>query len=188
MEHQHPPVWDCTDEIPREGSLGTVLYVVALLLALPVYALVVIVIDRFYAEPGAMSAYLDVIDSAIALMAIMVGTVLAGCVLCWLAGEPEGMGFCFDERQQRFTFTQRRPARAPTQGSVPYSDIDQIMPCQMTAFSPVSHIEVSFKDANGTPVYLQFWIHLSEKDMAFHAAWLRESFGERMHEVLDLDK
>lgn len=188
MEHNHPPVWDCTDEIPRTGSWGTVLYGMALLLALPVYALVVIVIDRFYAEPGVMATYLEVLHSPVTWMLIMVGTLLAGSVLYWLRGEPEGMGFCFDEHQQRFTFTQRRPARAPTAGCVPYSDIYAISPYKMTAFGPISHIEVSFKDANGKRVFLTFWMHVSEKDMAFHAVWLRASFGERMHEVMDLDK
>lgn len=188
MEHTHPPVWDCTDDIPRAGSLGTVLYVVALLLALPVYALVVILIDRFYAAPGVMVAYLEVLHSPVTWMLIMLGTLLAGSVLYWLRGEPEGMGFCFDEHQQRFTFTQRRPARPPTAGCVAYRDIDAIRPYQMTAFSAISHIEVSFSDANGKRVFLTFWMHVSEKDMAFHAAWLKESLGERVHEVMDLDK
>ncbi|MBD8577386.1 hypothetical protein IFR09_23455 [Pseudomonas syringae] len=185
---RHPPIWEDRDDTVRLSSLGTMLYIVALLLAFPLYVAVVISIHLLYPGQGLVTAHIDLIDSAVTCMVVPLAVMLAGWMLCWLNGEPEGLGFCFDAQQQRFTFTQQRPARAPTAGSVPYSNILGVAPYKMTAFSAISHIVVCFDDADGKRVWLRFWVHIQDKDMAFHTAWLRESLGDKVDDVCDLDK
>ncbi|CAN1605083.1 hypothetical protein [Pseudomonas mediterranea] len=183
---QHPPTWDYPSEISTTGYLGTLLYAMALLLALPVYGLGVISVELFSTD-GLSSAHTRVIEDPLFLTLMFVSAFAAVCMLCWLFSGPQVLGFCFDERQQRLTFIQRRPARAPTEECVPYSDIYSITPCVENAIAHACHLVVCFAGDNGKPSEIRFWMHIPLKDMAFHSAWLRQSIGEKMHEVLDLD-
>ncbi|MCD5992783.1 hypothetical protein KDX38_05485 [Pseudomonas sp. CDFA 602] len=185
---EHPLKWTCPDEVPRPGSFGTVLYVVALLLALPVYVSVVLCINFLYAGRGLVTAHVNFINNSIVWVLVPLCLMSAVWVLRWLACEPEGLGFCFDEEQQCLTFTQCRPARVPTEERVPYSDIHSITPCKMTASGFICYFSVCFAGLDGKPTERKFWIYLTEKEARFHTDWLRRSIGERMHEVLDLDK
>ncbi|MCP2074770.1 UNVERIFIED_ORG: hypothetical protein J2Y77_004206 [Pseudomonas lini] len=182
----HPPTWDCSSDVPRPGYLGTMLYAVAVLLALPVYGLAVLSMKLFHVGQSLSPIHTRVIEDPLFLTLMFISTFVAVCILKWLACAPEVLGFCFDERQQRLTFTQRRRARQSTEECVPYSDIHSIRPYITTASANVCHFEVCFAGANGKPIALRFG-DVTVRDMAFHAAWLRQSIGERMQEVLDLD-
>lgn len=183
----HPPTWDYPSEIPRTGYLGTMLYTVALLLALPLYGLAVLSINLFYDGRGLPSIHTKVLEDPLVLTLMFVSALVAMGVIRWLAAGPEVLGFCFDEGQQCLTFTQRRPAREASEVCVPYSAIHSIRPYMANAFANGCHFEVCFAGDNGKPIERRFWVHVPVQDMAFHAAWLRQSVGERMHEVVDLD-
>lgn len=168
--------------------MGTVLYVVVMLFALPVYGLVVLSINLFYPGQGLAAEQLKTMNNPLIWMAMFICVLVAVWVLRWLASEPEALGFCFDEDQQRLTFTQCRPARTPTEHSVPYRDILRITPCKMTHFGFVCHFAVCFAGADGKQVTRELPIYLTEQETQFHAEWLRRSIGERMQEISDLDK
>ncbi|WLH45700.1 hypothetical protein [Pseudomonas beijingensis] len=51
-----------------------------------------------------------VIEDPLFLALMFISAFAAICILNWLASGPEVLGFCFDERQQRLSFTQRRAA------------------------------------------------------------------------------
>lgn len=183
---RHPSTWDCSSEASRPGYLGTLLYAMVVLLALPVYGLAVLSMKLFHVGQGLSPIHTSVIEDPLFLVLMFISAFVAVCMLNWLASGPEVLGFCFDERQQRLTFTQRRPARPTTEECVPYSDIHSIRPYITTASANVCHFEVCFAGANGKPIALRFG-DVTVRDMAFHAEWLRRSIGERMQEVLDLD-
>lgn len=181
----HPPTWDCSSDVSRPGYLGTMVYAVVILLALPVYGLAVFTMMLFKVE-GLSSIHMRMIEDPLILALMFISAFAAVCVINWLASGPTVLGFCFDERQQRLTFTQRRPARQTTEECVPYRDIHSIRPYITTASAHFCHFVVCFAGANGKPIELRF-SDVTVRDMAFHAAWLSQSIGERMQEVLDLD-
>ncbi|AEA71501.1 hypothetical protein HCG53_26400 [Pseudomonas brassicacearum] len=156
-----------------------------MLLALPVYGLAVFTMMLFKVE-GLSSIHMRMIEDPLILALMFISAFAAVCVINWLASGPQVLGFCFDERQQRLTFTQRRPARQTTEECVPYSDIHSIRPYITTASANFCHFVVCFAGDNGKPIELRF-SDVTVRDMAFHAEWLRQSIGERMQEVLDLD-
>lgn len=181
----HPPTWDCSSDVSRPGYLGTMIYVAGMLLALPVYGLAVFTMMLFKVE-ALSSIHMRMIEDPLILALMFISAFAAVCVINWLASGPTVLGFCFDERQQRLTFTQRRPARQTTEECVPYRDIHSIRPYITTASAHFCHFVVCFAGANGKPIELRF-SDVTVRDMAFHAAWLSQSIGERMQEVLDLD-
>jgi hypothetical protein len=162
------------------------IYVAGMLLALPVYCLAVFTMMLFKVE-GLSSTHIRVIEHPLVMALMFISAFAAICVINWLASEPDVLGFCFDERQQRLTFTQRRPAREVTEQCVPYSDIHYIKPYTLTTFGNVNHFDVGYTGADGKPISLRFRVDITVKEMAFHATWLTESIGERMQELLDLD-
>lgn len=176
----HPPVWDSPDTVLRTGNLGSQLYVAALLLALPAYWLTLMATQ----PPG---THAPLAGDWLFFILALISASAAFCMLYWLTREAQGHGFCFDETKQCLTFTQSRPARAPTQEQVPYSAIHSIRPFQPTAFSSISHIDVCYALVDGKARSVRFWVHLTVADMALHAAWLRQSVGDRMRHVVDLD-
>lgn len=182
----HPPTWDCSSDVSRPGYLGTMVYAVVMLLALPVYGLAVLSTKLFHVGQNLSPIHTRVIEAPLFIALAFISAFAAVCVLNWLASGPEVLGFCFDERQQRLTFTQRRPARQTTEECVPYSDIHSIRPYITTASAHFCHFVVCFAGTNGKPIELRF-SDVTVRDMAFHAEWLRQSIGERMQEVLDLD-
>ncbi|WHS59732.1 hypothetical protein [Pseudomonas sp. G2-4] len=184
---RHPPTWDCSSNVSRPGYFGTMLYAVAVFLALPVYGLAVLSMKLFHVGQSLSPIHTRVIEDPLFLALTFISAFVAVCMLNWLASGPKVLGFCFDERQQRLTFIQRRPARKTTEESVPYSDIHFIKPYKTTAYGNVCHFVVGFAGGNGKDIALRFWVDLTDQDMAFHAAWLSQSVGERMQEVLDLD-
>lgn len=183
----HPPTWDCSSDVSRPGYLGTMVYAVVILLALPVYGLAVLSTKLFHVGQNLSPIHTRVIEDPLFIALMLISAFAAVCVLNWLASEPKVLGFCFDERQQRLTFTQRRPARQTTDECVPYSDIHYIKPYKMTASANICHFVVGFAGINGKAIALRVGVDLTDQDMAFHAAWLSQSIGERMQEVLDLD-
>ncbi len=161
------------------------IYAAGMLLALPVYGLAVFTMMLFKVE-GLSSIHMRMIEDPLILALMFISAFAAVCVINWLVSGPKVLGFCFDERQQRLTFTQRRPARQTTEECVPYSDIHSIRSYITTASAHFCHFVVCFAGANGKPIELRF-SDVTVRDMAFHAEWLRQSIGERMLEVLDLD-
>ncbi|MBO1540563.1 hypothetical protein [Pseudomonas sp. OA65] len=182
---RHPPTWDCSSDVSRPGFLGTMIYTAGMLLALPVYWLAVFTLMLFKVE-GLSPTHKTIIMNPLVIALMFISAFAAVCVINWLASGPKVLGFCFDERQQRLTFTQRRPARQTTEECVPYSDIHSIRPYITTASANFCHFVVCFAGANGKLIELRF-SDVTVRDMAFHAEWLRQSIGERMQEVLDLD-
>lgn len=183
---EHPPTWDCSSDVSKPGFLGTMIYVAGMLLALPVYWLTVFTLMLFKVE-GLSSTHTRVIEHPLVVALMFISAFAAICVINWLASEPDVLGFCFDERQQRLTFTQRRPARQTTRECVPYSAIDYIKPYTLTTFGNVNHFDVGYAGADGKQITRRFRVAITVKEMAFHAAWLTQSMGERMQELLDLD-
>lgn len=162
------------------------IYAAGMLLALPIYWLAVFAMMLFKVE-GLAPIHKMIIMNPLIIALMFISTFVAVCVLNWLASGPKVLGFCFDERQQRLTFTQRRPARQTTKECVPYSDIHYIKPYTLSTFANVNHFEVCYAGADGKPITLRFWVDITVKEMAFHATWLTQSVGERMQELLDLD-
>ena len=162
------------------------IYVAGMLLALPVYWLAVFTMMLSKVE-GLSPTHKMIIMDPLVMALMFISAFAAVCVINWLASEPRVLGFCFDERQQRLTFTQRRPARHTTEECVPYSDIYYIKPYTLTTFANVSHFDVGYAGADGKPISLRFWVDVTVEEMAFHATWLTQSIGERMQELLDLD-
>ncbi|WP_434560650.1 hypothetical protein [Pseudomonas sp. Z4-20] len=185
-ESKHPPTWDCSNDVSKPGFLGTMIYAAGMLLALPIYWLAVFTMTLAKVE-GLSPIHQKIILDPLIIGLMFISAFVAVCVLNWLASGPKVLGFCFDERQQRFTFTQRRPARQTTNECVPYSAIHYIKPYTLTTFANVSHFEVCYAGADGKPVTLRFWVDITVKEMAFHATWLAQSVDERMLELLDLD-
>lgn len=163
------------------------LYAVVVLLTLPVYGLTVLSMKLFHVGQNLSLVHTSVIEDPLFIALMLISAFAAVCVLNWLASGPKVLGFCFDEHQQHLTFTQHGPARQTTQECVPYSDIHYIKPYTMSTFANVSHFDVGYARADGKPILLRFWVNVTVQDMAFHAEWLRQSVGEKMHEVLDLD-
>jgi hypothetical protein len=162
------------------------IYATGLLMALPVYWLAVFTMVLFKVE-GLSATHKMIIMDPLVMALMFISAFAAICVINWLASGPEGLGFCFDERQQRLTFTQRRPARETTEECVPYSDIHYIKPYTLTTFANVNHFDVGYTGADGKPISLRFRVDITVKEMESHATWLTESIGERMQELLDLD-
>jgi hypothetical protein len=183
---RHPPTWDCSSDVSRPGFLGTMIYAAGMLLALPAYWLAVFTLMLFKVE-GLSPIHKQIIMEPLVIALMFISAFTAICVINWLASGPEVLGFCFDERQQRLTFTQRRPARQSTEESVPYSDIHYIKPYTLTTFANVNHFDVGYTGADGKPISLRFRANITVTEMAFHATWLTQSIGERMQELLDLD-
>ncbi|MCL6699880.1 hypothetical protein [Pseudomonas sp. T1.Ur] len=162
------------------------IYATGLLLALPVYWLAVFTMVLFKVE-GLSATHKMIIMDPLVMALMFISAFAAICVINWLASEPDVLGFCFDERQQRLTFTQRRPARQTTKECVPYSAIDYIKPYTLTTFGNVNHFDVGYAGADGKPISRRFRVDITVEEMAFHATWLTQSIGERMQELLDLD-
>ena len=162
------------------------IYAAGMLLALPVYSLAVFTMMLFKVE-GLSATHKMIIMDPLIMALMFISAFAAVCVINWLTSEPKVLGFCFDERQQRLTFTQRRPARQTTEECVPYSDIHYIKPYTLTTFAHVNHFVVGYAGADGKPIALRFRVDITVKEMAFHATWLTQSVGERMQELLDLD-
>lgn len=162
------------------------IYVVAILLALPAYWLAVFTLMLFKVE-GLSPIHQQIIMEPLMIALMFSSAFAAVCTINWLVSGPKVLGFCFDERQQRLTFTQRRPARETTDECIPYSDIHYIKPYTLSTFANVHHFDVSYAGADGKPITLRFGVDITVAEMAFHATWLSQSIGERMLELLDLD-
>ncbi len=61
---------------------------------------------------GLSSIHMRMIEDPLILALMFISAFAAVCVINWLASGPQVPGFCFDERQQRLTFTQRPPCPA----------------------------------------------------------------------------
>jgi hypothetical protein len=162
------------------------IYLAGLFLALPVYSLTVFTMMLFKVE-GLAPIHKQIVFDPLVAALMFISAFVAVCMLNWLASGPKVLGFCFDERQQRLTFTQRRPARQTTEECVHYSDIHYIKPYTLSTFANVHHFDVSYAGADGKPITLRFGVDITVEEMAFHATWLSQSIGERMLELLDLD-
>jgi hypothetical protein len=162
------------------------IYLAGLFLALPVYSLAVFTMMLFKVE-GLAPIHKQIVFDPLVAALMFISAFVAVCMLNWLASGPKVLGFCFDERQQRLTFTQRRPARQTTEECVHYSDIHYIKPYTLSTFANVHHFDVSYAGADGKPITLRFGVDITVEEMAFHATWLSQSIGERMLELLDLD-
>jgi hypothetical protein len=162
------------------------IYVAGMLLALPVYWLAVLTMTLFKVE-GLSPTHQQIIMEPLIIALMFISAFAAVCTINWLVSGPKVLGFCFDERQQCLTFTQRRPARETTEKCVPYSDIHYIKPYTLSTFANVNHFDVGYTGADGKPIALRFRVDITVAEMAFHATWLTQSIGERMQELLDLD-
>ncbi|MBN2990865.1 hypothetical protein JWR97_04765 [Pseudomonas cedrina subsp. fulgida] len=114
--------------------------------------------------------------------------VLMGLVFGWFFSAPSVQAFTFDEGQQLLTLTVTRRGRKPSELRVPLSDILYICPYQLAMFDRDGHFSVVYKGPKNKVFEYRFAEGTSLEEIEFHSAWLRGIIGERMHELLNLDK
>ncbi|WP_421546683.1 hypothetical protein [Pseudomonas sp. QD4] len=123
------------------------------------------------------------------LILMLIGcVVLMGLVFAWISSAARVLAFTFDENQQLLTLTVTRRGRKPTEVQVPFSDITCISPYVLASYDRHGYFSVVCQGPKGKEFEYRLAEGTSLEDMEFHAAWLREIIGLRMHHVLNLDK
>ena len=186
----HPPVWHRGTDLLTIGSTGAAILgfsflVLWLLPGLVLTILLLLGFEAMQSEPNSDGSSLTM--STLILMLIGC-VVLMGLVFAWIFSAARVLAFTFDENQQLLTLTVTRRGRKPTEVQVPFSDIICISPYVLASYDRDGHFSVVcqgprdkefvYRLAEGTPI----------EEMEFHAAWLRGMIGDRMHELLNLDK
>jgi hypothetical protein len=162
-------------------------FCVAVLMLLPAVLLAIALILGLGAIPGAPPD--DESFTTASLILFLLGFVLLmGLVFAWMFSEPSVQAFTLDENQQLLTLTVIRRARKPIELRVPFSDIIYICPYVVAAFDRDGHFRVVYQGQKDKVFEYRFAEGTSLQEMEFHAAWLRGLIGERMHELLNLDK
>lgn len=185
----HPTVWHSGPDFPVTGSAGSAMlgFCVAVLMLLPAVLLAIALILGLGAIPGAPPD--DESFTTASLILFLLGFVLLmGLVFAWMFSEPSVQAFTLDENQQLLTLTVIRRARKPIELRVPFSDIIYICPYVVAAFDRDGHFRVVYQGQKDKVFEYRFAEGTSLQEMEFHAAWLRGLIGERMHELLNLDK
>nr|WP_314567188.1 hypothetical protein [uncultured Pseudomonas sp.] len=186
----HPPVWHSDPVVPIISSTGSGIlgFCVAQLMLLPALGLAILLLLGLGAiqdvPPSDESSF-----TTSSLMLFLLGfVVLMGLVFAWLFSAPSVQAFRFDEGQQLLTLTVTRRGRRPTELRVPFSDIIYICPYQFAMFDRDGHFSVVYQGPKDKVIEYRFAEGTPLEEMEFHAVWLRGILGERMHELLNLDK
>ncbi|MCX9152584.1 MULTISPECIES: hypothetical protein [Pseudomonas] len=185
----HPPVWHYGPSIPIIGGNGYAVFgfFLGLLLLLPGYGLAMLLVGMgdIHGEPPSAGSKL----SESSFMLLMLGAaVFIAAMFAWVTSEPQVQAFTFDENQQLLTLTVTRRGRKPMEVRVPFDHILSIRPYAVALFDHDGHFYVTYKGPKGKVLGYQMGDGTSLADIEFHAAWLRGMIGERMQELLNLDK
>lgn len=186
----HPPIWHYGPNIPVVGSTGLGLFgfFVGLLLLLPGYGLVMLVILGLEAMQGVPPSHGTSFTESWLILPLLGTAVLMGVMLAWASSAPRVQAFTFDENQQLLTLTVTHRVRKPIEVRVPFSDIIYICPYVVAMFDRHGHFSVVCQGPKRNVSEYRLAEGSSLEEMEFHAAWLRGMIGERMHELLNLDK
>ncbi|UVL11312.1 hypothetical protein LOY39_11730 [Pseudomonas rhodesiae] len=186
----HPPIWYYGPEIPIIGNngMGVFGFSLALLLLLPGYGLAMYLFSGQDVIHGVQPNHGESLTASSFILLILVSAVFIGAFFAWVVSEPQVQAFTFDEYKQLMTLTITRRCRSPVQVHVPFSEIISIRPYVMTSSAHDGHFRVAYRGAKG-----KFFEHCvgdgtSLENIEFHGAWLRGMLGERMCELIDLDK
>ncbi|WP_242551560.1 hypothetical protein [Pseudomonas sp. Marseille-Q1929] len=180
----HPTIWYYGPEIPIIGSngMGVFGFSLALLLLFPAYGLATFL----FTGPGVIQGESLTASSFILLM--LASAAFIGAFFAWVVSEPQVQAFTFDENQQMLTLTITRRCRSPIEVRVPFSEIISIRPYVMTSSAHDGHFRIVYRAANGKILEHLLGDGTSLENIEFHGAWLRGMLGERMCELIDLDK
>lgn len=186
----HPPVWRYGPDIPIVGSngMGIFGFYLGLLLLLPGYGLAMLLIVGLDAMQGVPPSDASSFTASSFILCLLGTAVLVGVFFGWIASEPQVQAFTLDENQQLLSLTVTRRGRKTTEVRVPFSDIIYICPYVVSAYDRDGHFRVVYQGPKGKVFEHRLAEGTSLDEMEFHAAWLRGIIGERMHELLNLDK
>jgi hypothetical protein len=186
----HPPVWHYGPDVPIVGSSGRGIlgFCIALFMLLPGYVLAMLLFVGLGALQSASPSDGSSFTTSSLLLCMLGTAVLIGAMFAWMASAPHVQAFTFDEHQQRLTLIVTRRGRRPTEVRVPFSDIIYVCPYVLARFDRDGHFRVVCQGPKDKVFEYQLGEGISLDEMAFHAEWLRGMIGERMHELLNLDK
>ena len=186
----HPSIWQGGPDLPIIGSTGSTIlgFCAAVIMLLPAFGLAILLVIGLGAMQDVPSSDESSFTTSSLILFLLGSVVVMGLVFAWIFSEPRVQAFTFDENQQLLTLTVIRRARKPTQVRVPFSDIIYICPYVVASYDRDGHFSVVYRGPKDKVFEYQFAEGTSLKEMEFHAAWLRGIIGERMHELLNLDK
>ena len=186
----HPPIWHYGPDVPIVGSSGRGIlgFCIGLFMLLPGYVLAVLLIVGLGALGGVPPTDGSSFTMSSLILFLLGTVVLIGAMFAWMASAPHVQAFTFDESQQLLTLIVTRRGRRPTEVRVPFSDIIYVCPYVLARFDRDGHLRVVCQGPKDKVFEYQLGESISLDEMAFHAEWIRGMIGERMHELLNLDK
>lgn len=186
----HPPIWHRGPDLLTVGSTGAAIlgFSFVVLWLLPGLVLTILLLLGFEAIPGEPSSDGSSLTTSSLIQFLCGSVVLMGLVFAWISSAARVLAFTFDENQQLLTLTVTRRVRKPTEVQVPFSDIICISPYVLASYDRHGYFSVVCQGPRDKELEYRLAEGTSLEDMEFHAAWLRGMIGERMHELLNLDK
>ena len=168
--------------------MGVFGFSLALILLLPAYGLAPLLFTGPDVTQGVQLNNGDSLTPSFFILSMLASAVFIGAFFAWVGSEPQVQAFTFDENQQLLTLTITRRCRRPIEVRVPFSEIISIRPYVMTSSAHDGHFGVVYRGAKGKVFEHRLGDGTSLENIEFHGAWLRGMLGERMRELLDLDK
>ncbi|WP_178126022.1 hypothetical protein [Pseudomonas sp. Fl5BN2] len=186
----HPPIWHRDPDLLTLGSTGAAIlgFCFTLLIFLPALGLMIFLLIGLEAMQGVPRSDGSSFTTSLLILFLLGFVVLMGLVFAWIFSAPRVLAFTFDENQQLLTLTVTRRARKPKEVHVPFSDIICISPYVLASYDRDGHFSVVCQGPRDKEFVYRLAEGTSLEEMEFHAAWLRGIIGERMHELLNLDK
>ena len=186
----HPPIWYYGPEIPIIGNngMGVFGFSLALLLLLPGYGLAMYLFSGQDVIHGVQPNHGESLTASSFILLMLAIAVFMGAFFAWIVSEPQVQAFTFDENQQLLTLTITRRGRKATEVRVPFSQIISIRPYVLATFDHDGHFLVVYRGAKGKLFEHRLADGTSLEQIEFHSAWLRGMIGERMRELINLDK
>ncbi|WP_338498107.1 hypothetical protein V5F23_09105 [Pseudomonas sp. WP18] len=186
----HPPIWYYGPEIPiiESNGMGVFGFSLALLLLLPAYGLVTFLFPGPEVMHGVQPDHGESLTGSSFILLMLASAVFIGAFFAWIVPASQVRAFTFDENQQMLTLTITRRGLKATEVRVPFSQIIHIRPCVLAAFDHDGYFLVAYRGAKGRVFEYPLAHGTSLENIEFHGAWLRGMLGERMCELLNLDK
>lgn len=186
----HPPVWHRGPGLLTIGSTGGAIlgFSFVVLVLLPGLVLTILLLLGFETMSGEPSSDGSSVTTALLIQLLCGSVVLMGLVFAWIFSAARVLAFTFDENQQLLTLTVTRRGRKPTEVQVPFSDIICICPYVLASYDRDGYFSVVCQGPRDKEFVYRLAEGTSLEEMEFHAAWLRGILGERMQELLNLDK
>lgn len=186
----HPPIWHYGPDIPIIGSngMGVFGFYLVLLLLLPGYGLAMLLMGGLDAMQGATPGTGPGVTASLFILPLIGSAVLTGVFFAWFASAAQVQAFTFDANQQLLTLTVTRRGRKPTEVRVAFDDILYIRPYVVFSSDRNGHFRVVYQGPNGKVFEYELGDGTSLKNLEFHAQWFRGMMGDRVHELLNLDK